>query len=104
MDRRQFNSAATTTLGVFTLGASTQCHALTLGQLSKAEASQGVKTAIETGALAAVGLLGKTDGFLNNPNVRIPLPGFLADAAKFLRAVGQGKRVEELEIAMNRAA
>jgi hypothetical protein len=32
------------------------------------------------------------------------LPGFLADAAKFLRAVGRGKQVEELEVAMNRAA
>ena len=33
-----------------------------------------------------------------------PLPGFLADAAKFLRAMGRGKQIEELEVAMNRAA
>ena len=54
--------------------------------------------------MAAVDLLGKPDGFLANPKVRIPLPGFLADAAKFLRAMGRGKQIEELEVAMNRAA
>ena len=54
--------------------------------------------------MAAVALLGRPDGFLANPQVRIPLPGFLADAARFLRAMGRGKQVEELEVAMNRAA
>ena len=63
-----------------------------------------LKTALERGAVAAVDLLGKPDGFLANPKVRIPLPGFLADAAKFLRAMGRGKQIEELEVAMNRAA
>lgn len=81
-----------------------QAHALSLKDLTNAEASQGLKTALEQGALAAVGLLGKTDGFLANPKVRIPLPGFLEDAAKFLKALGQGKRVDELVISMNRAA
>jgi hypothetical protein len=36
--------------------------------------------------------------------VRIPLPGVLEDAAKLLRAIGQGRRVDELVTAMNRAA
>src|SRR5690606_13526321 len=58
----------------------------------------------ETGALAAVALLGKTDGFLGNPKVRIPLPGYLEDAAKLLNFAGQGKRVDELITGMNRAA
>jgi hypothetical protein len=81
-----------------------QAHALTLGDLSNADASQGLKTALERGALAAVGLLGKQDGFLGNPKVRIPLPGFLHDASNLLRALGQGRRVDELEVSMNRAA
>ena len=51
-----------------------------------------------------MGLLGKTDGFLGNPKVRIELPGFLKDAAKLLKSTGQGKRVDELVTAMNRAA
>ncbi|MGE0330617.1 MAG: DUF4197 domain-containing protein [Ramlibacter sp.] len=104
MDRRQFNSAATTTLGALAMAALHQAHALTLNDLTENEASQGLRTALEKGALAAVNLLGKTDGFLGNPKVRIPLPGFLEDGAKILKSLGQGKRVDELVTAMNRAA
>ncbi|MBK7614932.1 MAG: DUF4197 domain-containing protein [Burkholderiales bacterium] len=74
------------------------------GFLSQADASAGVRAALERGAVAAVGLLGKQDGFLGNPKVRIPLPGFLNDAAKVLKFTGQQKRVDELTKAMNRAA
>jgi len=72
--------------------------------LSESDAAVGVRTALERGAVAAVGLLGRPDGFLANPKVRIPLPGALEDAAKLLRATGQGRRVDELVTAMNRAA
>lgn len=72
--------------------------------LTDADAAVGIRAALERGALAAVGLLGRTDGFLGNPKVRIPLPGVLADAAKLLKATGQQKRVDELVVAMNRAA
>ena len=75
-----------------------------LASLTDAEASRGLKAALETGAVRAVQLLGRPDGFLGNPQVRIPLPGYLADAAKLLKAFGQRKQVEELELAMNRAA
>jgi hypothetical protein len=93
VDRRQFNSATVTTFALLAVTASGEGKALGLADLSNADASQGIKTALEQGALAAVGLLGKPDGFLNNPKVRIPLPGFLADAAKLLKAMGQGKQV-----------
>lgn len=72
--------------------------------LSEADAAAGVRAALERGAVAAVGLLGRTDGFLGNPKVRIPLPGALQDAAGLLRATGQQKRIDALELAMNRAA
>ena len=72
--------------------------------LSQADAGSGVRAALERGAVAAVELLGKGDGFLGNPKVRIPLPGYLADAAKLLKAIGQGKKVDDLVTAMNRAA
>ena len=71
---------------------------------NESDAAAGIRAALERGALAAVGKLGRADGFLKNPNVRIPLPGHLEDAAKLLRRLGQGKRVDELETAMNRAA
>jgi hypothetical protein len=72
--------------------------------LSEFDAASGVRAALERGATAAVGLLGKTDGFLGNPLVRIPLPSFLQDASKLLKAVGQQKRLDALVTAMNRAA
>ena len=72
--------------------------------LSEGDAATGVRVALERGALAAVMVLGRTDGFLGNPQVHIPLPGFLKDAAKLLRAAGQGRKLDELVTAMNRAA
>lgn len=104
MDRRHFNAAASTTLASVVLFAHAQARALTLADLTDGEASAGLKAALEKGALAAVSLLGRKDGFLSNEKVRIPLPGFLADAAKLLKTFGQGKRVDELVTAMNRAA
>lgn len=104
MNRRQFNGAASATLGALVMAAYQQAHAVSLGDLTEGEASQGLKQALEKGALAAVGLLGKTDGFLGNPKVRIPLPGFLESASKLLKTMGQGKQVDELVTSMNRAA
>lgn len=75
-----------------------------LQSLTETDAATGIRAALERGAVAAVGLLGKTDGFLGNPKVRIELPGFLNDATRFLKATGQQKRVDELVTAMNRAA
>lgn len=72
--------------------------------LTEADAAIGIRAALERGALSAVALLGKSDGFLANPKVRIPLPGYLEDAGKLLRKLGQGKRVDELVTSMNRAA
>lgn len=72
--------------------------------LRESDAAAGIRTALERGAISAVQLLGRADGFWGNPKVRIPLPEFLNDVAGFLRATGQQRRVDELEIAMNRAA
>lgn len=104
MYRRHFNSASVSAIGLLLWSTAQQVHALSLADLSDKEANQGLKTALEKSALAAVGLLGKTDGFLGNEKVRIPLPGYLEDAAKWLKKLGQGKRVDELVTSMNRAA
>ena len=104
MNRRQFSSSAVSGLGLAAMGLWRRAQAAGIADLSNAEASQGLKAALERGAVAAVDLLGRPDGFLAHPKVRIPLPGFLADAAKFLRAMGRGKQIDELEVAMNRAA
>lgn len=79
-------------------------HAQNLASLSDLDATRGLKAALETGAMAAVRLLGVENGFLGNPKVRIPLPSGLQEASKLLKALGQGKQVEELEVGINRAA
>jgi hypothetical protein len=104
MDRRRFEFVLCAS-GALLFGiAGEEAKAVSLGDLSNREVDQGLKAALEQGALAAVGLLGRPDGFLSNPKVRIPLPGFLKDAAQLLKAMGRGKQVDELEVAMNRAA
>ena len=104
MQRREFALTGAGALGALLLLATTQARALTLPGLSNADASSGVKAALEQGALAAVALLGQSGGFLNNPSVRIALPGYLNDAAQMMKRFGQGKRIEELETSLNRAA
>ena len=99
MQRRNFTALLSSFVGLW----SSTGHARA-ADLSEIDAASGIRTALERGALAAVGLLGKTDGFLGNPKVRIALPGFLNDAAKLLKVTGQQKRVDQLVTAMNRAA
>ncbi len=103
MQRRQFNQSLSA-ITLLVLAARQQAWALSLSDLTDKDASAGLKTALEKGALAAIGLLGKPGGFLDNPKVRIPLPGYLEDAADLLRKFGQSKRVDELVTSMNRAA
>jgi len=104
MNRRNFSSACALASAPYFLFAAQQAHALSLADLTSGEASEGLKAALEKGATIAVGLLGQTGGFLDNPKVHIPLPGYLENAGKMLRMIGQGGRLDELVTAMNRAA
>lgn len=79
-------------------------YALEWADLSNKDAVAGLKAALEKGATAAVGSLGVNNGFLGNDKVRIPLPGYLNDAAGLLRTLGQGEQVDALITAMNRGA
>jgi len=72
--------------------------------LDGAAATQGVREALVRGAEAAVAQLGRPDGFLGNPKVRIGLPGQLESAAKLLKFTGQQRLVDDLVTTMNRAA
>jgi len=96
MHRREF------TVAVLAITALQGAHAA--GVLTEGDAAAGVRAALERGANAAVALLGRSDGFLGNALVRIGLPGHLQEAAKLMRTLGQGKKVDELVTGMNRAA
>jgi Protein of unknown function (DUF4197) len=102
MYRRGFSLALLSTPVALMLARPAQAGGL--ASLSDAEANRGLKTALEQGALTAVRLLGVQDGFLGNPKVRIPLPSALQDASRLLRAMGQGRQIDELEVTINRAA
>lgn len=104
MLRREFHHAGMGALGSLLLAAAGRAHALSLADLSPADASGGLKAALSQGVQAAIASLGRPDGFLGNPRVRIGLPGYLDDAAKVMKSLGQGRRIDELVTSINRAA
>lgn len=69
-----------------------------------AEQVAGLREALLRGTAAAVDSLGRPDGFLGNPRVRIPLPATLARAESTLRRFGMGAQADALVETMNRAA
>lgn len=75
-----------------------------LSDITKTDATSALRTALTQGATRAVGSLGKPDGFLGNPQVKIPLPPQLQKAEKTLRRFGMGAAADELVLTMNRAA
>ncbi|HEU0188243.1 MAG TPA: DUF4197 domain-containing protein [Gallionellaceae bacterium] len=79
-------------------------HALDLGDLTNRDAVAGLKAALNKGAASAVGTLGRTDGFLGNARVKIPLPDSLQRVEGTLRRFGMGQYADDLVVAMNRAA
>jgi Protein of unknown function (DUF4197) len=64
----------------------------------------GLKQALEISSTKAISQTGKRDGFLENEAIRILLPPRLQAIGKSMRMLGRGDEVDELEIAMNRAA
>ncbi len=75
-----------------------------LASLSQGEAGRGLREALASGVAQAVGSLSAADGFLGNPEVKIPLPPALEKAERTLRRLGMGRQADELVTTMNRAA
>ena len=65
-----------------------QAWALGLADLTDKDASGGLREALVQGASKAVGQLGTSGGFMNNPKVKIGLPESLAPLEGGLRAMG----------------
>jgi hypothetical protein len=66
--------------------------------------SDGLREALRVGTGRAVGVVGRTDGFLGNPDIRIPVPEKLLKVEKALRLIGADQVVDEFTTSMNRAA
>jgi hypothetical protein len=103
MRRRQFNTTGLMA-AVSLMAYARAAQAISLADLSGADVASGLKLALEKGAIAALGQLGTADGFMGNDKVRIALPGYLNEAAKWLKMMGQGQKVDELVLGINRAA
>ncbi len=73
-------------------------------QLSLNEIQNGLKEALKVGVQNVVQKLGKVNGFYNDKNVHIPLPDKLRKIKDTLNGIGMGKRLNDLELKMNRAA
>lgn len=104
MNRRHFGRLSVAYTAAMGCALPLRSQALTLNDVSSSQATQGLKAALEKGVRFAVDSLGRNNGFLGNDKVRIPLPGYLEDAAGLLRRLGQGARLDELVAAMNHAA
>jgi Protein of unknown function (DUF4197) len=65
---------------------------------------EGLKEALRVGTENAVSLTGRTDGYFTNQAIKILMPERLKSLDQGLRLIGQGDRVDELVLGMNRAA
>jgi hypothetical protein len=73
-------------------------------ELSESEIVDGLKQALEIGTKKTVKLVSKEDGFMKNPKIKIPLPANVKKAESVLRNIGFGRKIDEFELSMNRAA
>ena len=75
-----------------------------LAAISGPEATQALRDSLDRGARNAIASLGRENGYFNDPRLKIGLPKNFAKAERFLRGMGYGKKVDDLVLAMNRAA
>ena len=72
--------------------------------LGSDEVVAGLREALARGSEIVVAELGREDGFLARPEVRIPLPGALESIGSGMRRFGLGGYVDTFETSLNRAA
>jgi hypothetical protein len=75
-----------------------------LAAFTNQDAVQALKDALAQGSTKAVSQLSAPDGFLGNPQVKIPLPDSIKRVESGLRMLGMGRQADELVTSMNRAA
>ena len=110
--RLLFNAVAAATLIALPLAERSQTFGLRgglalagpLDAFSNLDAASALRAALDKGSLGAIAKLGVDGGFLNNPQVRIPLPDSLNKLEGAIRAIGRGNQLDELIKSMNRAA
>lgn len=74
------------------------------GKPDPQKTAAGLKEALEIGTKNAVDITGQVDGYFKNQAIKILVPKKLRDAEKIMRDLGQGAKVDEFILTMNRAA
>jgi hypothetical protein len=72
--------------------------------LTEKDAADGIKEALVNGAGESVKLVSMVDGYWGNPEIKIPFPPEAKEMESKLRTIGMGKKVDEFNESMNRAA
>jgi len=74
------------------------------GGLSEDRIVQGLKQALEVASREVVDRVGQPGGYLQDPRIRIPLPGYLQQARSTLSTLGAGGLLDQVETRLNRGA
>lgn len=72
--------------------------------LTNQQADSGLREALRVATQRTVSRVGKQDGYLKDPAIKIPLPGYLAGARDMMAKAGMSGMLDDLELRMNRAA
>jgi hypothetical protein len=72
--------------------------------LSEKDAADGIKEALIKGTGESVKIVSAINGYWENPEIKIPFPPEAIEVETKLRALGMGKKVDEFNLSMNRAA
>lgn len=102
-ERRRFLKSLTTVVGAVVCQPTLSAFAQR-GKLSDNQIIAGLKEALQIGTGNAINLTGRLDGFFKNAAIKILLPKQLNTVARGLRAIGQGRMVDDFVLSMNRAA
>jgi hypothetical protein len=71
---------------------------------STEEVAEGLKEALTNGASKGSDIVSKMDGYLKNPEIKIPFPPDVQRVEARLRQVGMGAEVDKFIVALNRGA
>jgi hypothetical protein len=72
--------------------------------LTEKDAADGIKEALINGTGESVKQVSVLNGYWGNPEIKIPFPAEAKEMESKLRAIGMGKKVDEFNESMNRAA
>jgi hypothetical protein len=72
--------------------------------ITEKDAADAIKEALVNGTGESVKIVSVINGYWENPEIKIPFPPEAVEVETKLRALGFGKKIDEFNVSMNRAA